>query len=394
MKQLLSLFLFAGLVAVENVSAQSPQIPQIDVQTRIARDARYRLDKISVPDSREVFDYFYEEGTIPIKIQRSIAGVVSNVDSLFYEDDKLMQVRYYVNMDNALQMRQVEDYIYNEPKLVARETRKLPTDEMPFKKVFYHYLCGGHLPFEITTETSDGYFQSQMLTYHHNNKIARINIMTQENPSADLIETGRMVYEFDNKGDAVMLRDSVYLAGQDKWVEMFTARYTYDNKHNCIRWEQDEFGVTKYANNFEYDTSISLSSVLFPTHEEFFRPILPSFMKHMRTKQTYFYNSGDGLSEVCDYNYFYTDMQGNALTDVAVSEAIKIYPRPATDFLRIEGSQLLRLSLFDLNGKLIRTTELTGDLAIIGVASLPRGTYIAEVAAANNKIVRTKVILK
>lgn len=393
MKQLLSLFLFAGLVAVENVSAQSPQIPQIDVQTRIARDARYRLDKISVPDSREVFDYFYEEGTIPTKIQRSIGGMLSNVDSLFYEDDRLMQVRYYVNMDNALQMRQVEDYIYDGDRLVLREFKNSPSDEIALRKEFYNYFCGSNLPFETTTETSDGYFQSRAITYR-NNKIARINIMTQENPSADLIETGRMVYEFDANNDAVLLRDSVFLPLQNKWVEMFTHRYTYDNKHNCIRWEQDEFGVTKYANNFEYDTSISLSSVLFPTHEEFFRPILPSFMKHMRTKQTYFYNSGDGLSEVCDYNYFYTDMQGNALTDVAVSEAIKIYPRPATDFLRIEGSQLLRLSLFDLNGKLIRTTELTGDLAIIGVASLPRGIYIAEVTAANNKIVRTKVILK
>lgn len=393
MKRLLSLFLFAGLVAVENVSAQSPQIPQIDVQTRIARDARYRLDKISVPDSREVFDYFYEEGTIPTKIQRSIGGMLSNVDSLFYEDDRLIQVRYYVNMDNALQMRQVEDYIYDGDRLVLREFKNSPSDEIALRKEFYNYFCGSNLPFETTTETSDGYFQSRAITYR-NNKIVRINIMTQENPSADLIETGRMVYEFDANNDAVLLRDSVFLPLQNKWVEMFTHRYTYDNKHNCIRWEQDEFGVTKYANNFEYDTSISLSSVLFPTHEEFFRPILPSFMKHMRTKQTYFYNSGDGLSEVCDYNYFYTDMQGNALTDVAVSEAIKIYPRPATDFLRIEGSQLLRLSLFDLNGKLIRTTELTGDLAIIGVASLPRGTYIAEVIAANNKIVRTKVILK
>ena len=214
MKRLLSLFLFAGLVAVENVSAQSPQISQIDVQTRIARDARYRLDKISVPDSRESFDYFYEEGTIPTKIQRSIDGIVSSVDSLFYEDDRLMQVRYYVNMDNALQMRQVEDYIYDGDRLVLREFKKSPSGEIVLRKELYNYFCGSNLPFEMTTETSDGYFQSRAITYR-NNKIVRINIMTQENPSADLIETGRMVYEFDTNNDAVLLRDSVFLPLQN-----------------------------------------------------------------------------------------------------------------------------------------------------------------------------------
>lgn len=390
MKRLLPFLLLAGLVAVGNVSAQSPRIPQVDVHTRIARNARYRLDKISVPDSRQIFDYFYKEETIPTKIQTTTGGAITSIDSLFYEDDRLVQVRYF---DNNLELKQAEKYVYDGSKLVLREFRKSPTDETPIKKVSYHYLCGSDMPFEITTEMSDGYFESHTLDYL-NGKIARIDIMTQQNPSAELIETGRMVYEFDANNDAILLRDSVFLPLQNKWVEMFTHRYTYDNKHNCIRWEQDEFGTLTLANNFEYDTTIPLSSVLFPTHEEFFRPLLPNFMKHMRTKQTYFNNSGEGLSEVCDYNYFYTDMQGNALTDVAVNESIKIYPRPATDFLRIEGSQLLRLSLFDMNGKLIRATELTGDLAIIGVASLPRGTYIAEITAANSKTIRAKVSLR
>ena len=94
MKRLLPFLLLAGLVAGGNVSAQSPRIPQVDVHTRIARNARYRLDKISVPDSRQIFDYFYKEETIPTKIQTTTGGVITSIDSLFYEDDRLVQEQH------------------------------------------------------------------------------------------------------------------------------------------------------------------------------------------------------------------------------------------------------------------------------------------------------------
>ncbi|WP_373810315.1 T9SS type A sorting domain-containing protein, partial [Porphyromonas loveana] len=76
-----------------------------------------------------------------------------------------------------------------------------------------------------------------------------------------------------------------------------------------------------------------------------------------------------------------------------VDARIGFYPNPATDVVRIEGAQLLHLTLYDLNGRVVRSMALTGDLAAIGVATLPRGMYIAEVKAAD-KTIRTKLTLK
>ncbi|WP_373815200.1 T9SS type A sorting domain-containing protein [Porphyromonas loveana] len=386
MKRILLSFLLmlAVCATVETLQAQS------------GNNVRYRLDRIASSDDQDTYDYSYVNDVTPTAISHSKGEQIQSVDSLFYDENgRLSQVRFYsVNpTTNALELFSVEDYLYVQGNLLIRSTRKSLESEEIIKTVNYYYGCGATSPFEMTIETIDGYLESHTYTYK-NNKLASVIIMTQEGPYAPFLETGRQAYTRNAAGDPVELRDSIFVADENMWVEQFVHRYTYDANRNCIRWEVDLHGTPDYAQDFEYDTSIPAASVLFPTHEDFLHPIHPDLMRNMRTKHTthMFGKSSDPRS--IDQSYFYTDMQGGtSVADITVDARIGFYPNPATDVVRIEGAQLLHLTLYDLNGRVVRSMALTGDLAVIGVATLPRGMYIAEVKAAD-KTIRTKLTLK
>lgn len=386
MKRILLSFLLmlAVCATVETLQAQS------------GNNVRYRLDRIASSDDQDTYDYSYVNDVIPTAISRSKGEQIQSVDSLFYDENgRLSQVRFYsVNpTTNALELFSVEDYLYVQDNLLIRSTRKSLESEEIIKTVNYYYGCGATSPFEMTIETIDGYLESHTYTYK-NNKLASVIIMTQEGPNAPFLETGRQVYTRNAAGDPVELRDSIFVADENMWVEQFVHRYTYDANRNCIRWEVDLHGTPDYAQDFEYDTSIPAASVLFPTHEDFLHPIHPDLMRNMRTKHTTHMFGKSSDPRAIDQSYFYTDMQGGtSVADITVDARIGLYPNPATDVVRIEGAQLLHLTLYDLNGRVVRSMALTGDLAAIGVATLPRGMYIAEVKAAD-KTIRTKLTLK
>lgn len=366
------------------------------LQAQSGNNVRYRLDRIASSDDQDTYDYSYVNDVTPTAISHSKGGQVESVDSLFYDEDgRLSQVRFYaVNpTTNALELFSVEDYLYVQGNLLIRSTRKSLESEEIIKTVNYYYGCGATYPFEMAIETIDGYLESHTYTYK-NNKLASVIIMTQEGPYAPFLETGRQVYTRNAAGDPVELRDSIFVADENMWVEQFVHRYTYDANRNCIRWEVDLHGTPDYAQDFEYDTSIPAASVLFPTHEDFLHPIHPDLMRNMRTKHTTHMFGKSSDPRTIDQSYFYTDMQGaTSVADITVDARIGLYPNPATDVVRIEGAQLLHLTLYDLNGRVVRSMALTGDLAVIGVATLPRGMYIAEVKAAG-KTIRVKLTLK
>lgn len=386
MKRILLSFLLmlAVCATVETLQAQS------------GNNVRYRLDRIASSDDQDTYDYSYVNDVTPTAISHSKGEQILSVDSLFYDENgRLSQVRFYsVNpTTNALELFSVEDYLYVQGNLLIRSTRKSLESEEIIKTVNYYYGCGTTSPFEMTIETIDGYLESHTYTYK-NNKLASVIIMTQEGPYAPFLETGRQVYTRNAAGDPVELRDSIFVADENMWVEQFVHRYTYDANRNCIRWEVDLHGTPDYAQDFEYDTSIPAASVLFPTHEDFLHPIHPDLMRNMRTKHTTHMFGKSNDPRTIDQSYFYTDMQGGtSVADITVDARIGFYPNPATDVVRIEGAQLLHLTLYDLNGRVVRSMALTGDLAVIGVTTLPRGMYIAEVKAAD-KTFRTKLTLK
>ena len=65
----------------------------------------------------------------------------------------------------------------------------------------------------------------------------------------------------------------------------------------------------------------------------------------------------------------------DGIDDVNVATC-RVYPNPTQDMLIIDGSNANKALIFDLNGRLLQTTPLYGEKAMINVTALPRGEYI------------------
>ena len=62
-----------------------------------------------------------------------------------------------------------------------------------------------------------------------------------------------------------------------------------------------------------------------------------------------------------------------------VSQAVKVYPNPAADFVRVECSaEVAEFQLFDLQGKQVLRRAAPGE-GLIEVRHLPRGLYVYRV---------------
>jgi hypothetical protein len=59
--------------------------------------------------------------------------------------------------------------------------------------------------------------------------------------------------------------------------------------------------------------------------------------------------------------------------------SIRLYPNPATDVLRIEGSQgegPIPFEVFDARGRCVRSGTLFSDVHVIDLSGMPEGLYV------------------
>jgi hypothetical protein len=89
------------------------------------------------------------------------------------------------------------------------------------------------------------------------------------------------------------------------------------------------------------------------------------------TKQNYVPASGSAL--VVNW--------ATGISDINAQSHLVIYPNPATDFLQIntkENAVLTQVQIIDINGKIVRTLNVSGNHATLNTTSLIPGTYILQ----------------
>lgn len=77
-----------------------------------------------------------------------------------------------------------------------------------------------------------------------------------------------------------------------------------------------------------------------------------------------------------------------------------VYPNPTTDYLKLKidasaslNNQQLSFQLYDIQGKVITTNQVTDNTTTIEMVNYPKGTYFLKVAD-NSKLVKTFKIIK
>jgi len=94
------------------------------------------------------------------------------------------------------------------------------------------------------------------------------------------------------------------------------------------------------------------------------------------TSATYYFNQAVGITE-------------------KFSEAIKIYPNPAQDYISIDNSEnlVVKADIYNLSGQLVLSTNLNGN-EIINIQNLSAGNYILKLSNGNSQIVSTNLLIK
>jgi len=96
------------------------------------------------------------------------------------------------------------------------------------------------------------------------------------------------------------------------------------------------------------------------------------------------YVFSDGASKSGNPHYFFTQVDG--IAEVSTSE-ISVYPNPASDFIRIGNVNPQSVSIYTLDGRLVKTVE---NANVIDVRGLNEGAYLINVDGKVRKVVIEK----
>jgi len=77
---------------------------------------------------------------------------------------------------------------------------------------------------------------------------------------------------------------------------------------------------------------------------------------------------------------------------------INVYPNPATDYVNLEiqlqDSQKLIYQLYDMNGRCLRSENISSEISVINLANYSSNTYILNVYTTEKKLLKSFKILK
>lgn len=68
--------------------------------------------------------------------------------------------------------------------------------------------------------------------------------------------------------------------------------------------------------------------------------------------------------------------EATSIDDVHAATTCRVYPNPTQDLLIIDNANCDKAYIFDLNGRLLQTTPISGERTSINVTSLPQGDYL------------------
>ncbi len=68
--------------------------------------------------------------------------------------------------------------------------------------------------------------------------------------------------------------------------------------------------------------------------------------------------------------------EATSIEDVQAATTCRVYPNPTQDMLIIDNANCEKAYIFDLNGRLLQTTPISGEHTSINVTSLPQGDYL------------------
>lgn len=162
--------------------------------------------------------------------------------------------------------------------------------------------------------------------------------------------------------------------------------FDYDSNWN-VTWKLD--GVDK-GKMFSYEAYDPYAYELYNNHEKTWcRPVKTTHMFYCTvpvTTRSMECNITDRFGRTFSKTYIMTP---SGIKDMH-KDNVNVYPNPVSDYVIIEANtDIKRIDLFNINGKLVSQIENTG---FVNMSSLPSGHYIALISLDDNRLVYKRII--
>lgn len=232
-----------------------------------------------------------------------------------------------------------------------------------------------------------GLFETADYTYDENDNCTLI-VSYSEGFSGEFEPSNMVEYTYNADGFLVEEKSYYYYNG---WVLSTHVVYTRDENNNITVEENlDQYGSALERHEYEYDMNILFDEVVPFVNPEGEMPN-PERTVNARNKDKYWtLNDGGTLTYVCDYYYYYKEIEGTGVTE-NVADDVKIYPNPVNDVLTVEASGFRFVEIFDLAGRCVASREVNG-IADIDMSQVAKGVYFVKMNDENGTVTRKVVV--
>lgn len=195
------------------------------------------------------------------------------------------------------------------------------------------------------------------------------------------LEYDKVEYEYYGNG---FIQTSTYFNwddGTNEWIPWWKDEYTSDasgNVDEMAEYYWDEDGgewIGSYLDKYSYNSAYAFDDLILPY---LVGNMIFNLFVHMPVLiDEASWDEGSGTWVDSDKGTFYYSPQDITTVPGATGSSLQLFPNPACESLRIswpEGNQSATLTLFDLTGRVVMTSEV-GNHEKLDVSGLPSGSY-------------------
>lgn len=356
-----------------------------------AYDEQDRLTSMIDYDIEEKEDYYYNAQGLVEEIYYSYFDETWQTYKktvLTYDEDQhvVLSMGYRMEDENWVESsKQTWDY---EDGLLQVTTTYIVNANGEWEgdgRTEYHYdegLCTE----EIESEWA-GYWNTLNKTVYHYDAQQCYEKIEYGWDGDDWIERYKHGYEHDASGNLLCEIEYYYNSEIQDWTNRNKYEYLFDADNNC----------TDYYEYF-YLVALETWSLQMTYHISYGTPEIESIAGlalywDLFGRSIPIHNKVEQLIMDEDGEYYYLDFHYSSTDglDEPTENPLTVWPNPAKDFVRIEGTEVAEVQVYNALGQMVKTVKGSNE---INVSSLAEGVYMLRITDADGKSHAARIVVK
>ena len=339
---------------------------------------QYKLVGFQTNDSYQFCDYSYNGQNQLIAVKDSVRGDYSLIDSLFYNGQgQMTRMSGWQLLNGRWENVYYIDYSYDQAGNIASRTNYNNFDGTWELGGVYQYSYNSDNQIVLSVLTMGG-IQFQKVEYTYTDGRLSEELWYSYNGSG-LSPDEKLCYTYNADGKLTQIDDSVSDGGNG-WTYFGRHNYMYDNAGNCT--EHHYYDITDMEAErsiFQFDYDMMLDETLMPHTPEMTRPETYTNVNAYSVEQWYSVDVDHRLQYVCDYFYYYSDI--NLGIRQADAPSLTLSPNPTADVVSIGGlsEHPAQVQIIDVAGRVVKTATLSECSNQLNVSTLPTGCYTVRI---------------